>query len=155
MLYFYIGVGLAMFTVVIKVFEISTTISKQSYLNKTNDLDINNLLIKNENDKTFLKLLKDINGTQLGLNKEICTNIKNGINNESDPNYSILSKYTALNSYNIDNNFYSSHPRLVDGCGLTTDSHRLLIVPINNQVKYSLYSCILDFETSCSFEFSN
>ena len=155
MLYFYVGLGLAMFTIVIQVFELSTTISKQSYINKTNDLNIEKILIKNENDKNFLKLLKDINGTQIGTGMEICTKIKNGINDESDPNYSILSKYSVLNSYNIGDYLYSSHPRLVDGCNFIKDSHRVLIVPVNTQGEYSLYSCIIDLKPACRFEFIN
>ena len=156
MIYFYFGLGLAMLTVVSKVFEVSTAISKQSYIDKTKSINIETLLTKNQNDKIFLKLLKDINGKDLGTGNDICNNIKNGITNELDTNYSILSKYSSLNSYRIGNNLISTHQRLVDGCDLVNNNHRVLIVPTpNTSNQYSLYSCIVEINPNYRFEFIN
>ena len=66
MVFFYFGLGLAMFSIVIKVFEFSTIISKQSYINKSKALSNEKVLIRSQNDKIFLQLLNEINGISMG-----------------------------------------------------------------------------------------
>ena len=153
MLFFYVGLGLAMFSIVIKVFEVSSSISKQSYINKAKVLSIDKVLIRNQNDKIFLQLLNGMEGISMGTGKDICLNIKNGITDESNPSYSILSKYSALNSYSVGNFVYSSHPKLSDGCSFNSGSHRVIVVPKkHNPNQYSIYSCIISIEPKCRFE---
>ena len=93
MLYFYIGLGFSMFATVVQIFELSTTISKQSFINQPPIADLDKVLLKRQKDRRFLQLLNDINGNSLGEGADICINIKKGITDELDSNYSILSNY--------------------------------------------------------------
>ena len=153
MLFFYVGLGLAMMTTVIAIFETSTTISKNKYTIKNRSIDADKIIIKKQNDKKFLQMLSDIKGTSLGSGRLICQNIKNGLTNELDSNYSILSKYSMLNSYNAGIPSYASHSRLKDGCDLINGNHRVVIVPSSIETNtYNLYSCIINVEPKCQFE---
>ena len=154
MMFFYVGIGFAMLTSVVAIFELSTTITKnQTLTDTTESMPEDKLLIKKQNDKIFLKILDDLKGVSLGSGDQICQNIKNGSTNESNTNYSILSNYSILNNYNYGVPFTSAHPRLNNGCNLIYDSHRIIIVPSsleNNH--YNLYSCNIDIEPKCTFE---
>jgi len=154
MLFFYVGIGFAMLTTVVAIFETSTTITKNQILNDTNNsIPADKLLIKKQNEIIFLKMLDDLKGVSLGSGEEICQNIKDGSTNESNTNYSILSNYSILNNYSYGVTSDSTHPRLNNGCSLIYDSHRIIIVPSsleNNH--YNLYSCIIDIEPKCTFE---
>ena len=98
-------------------------------------------------------MLNDIKGTSLGTGQLICQNIKNGLTNELDTNYSILSKYSVLNNYISGVPSYASHSRLKDGCDLINGFHRVVIVPSSIESNtYNLYSCIIDVEPKCQFE---
>ena len=155
MIFFYVGIGFAMLTTVVAIFETSTTITKNQSLNdKNNSIQEDKLLMKKQNEIIFLKMLDDLKGISLGSGEEICQNIKDGSTNESNTNYSTLSNYSVLNSYNYGVPSSSTHPRLRNGCNLISDSHRIIIVPSlleNNH--YHLYSCIIDIEPKCTFEF--
>ncbi len=156
MIFFYVGLGFAMFTTVVAIFETSTTISKHDYINKSKILDANKIIFQKQNDKKFLQMLNDIKGTSLGSGPNICQNIKSGFVDELDPNFSTLSNYSVLNTYNSGIPSYTSHPRLKNGCNLINSFHRIVIVPSPIEANnYSLYSCIIDIEPKCSFEFLN
>jgi len=153
MLFFYVGLGFAMITTVVAIFQTSTTISKTHYVNKSEVKDSDKILLQKQNDKKFLEMLNDIKGISLGSGEQICQNIKNGFTNELDTNYSILSNYSVLNSYNTGIKSYSSHNRIKNGCNLINGSHRVVIVPSSTEVNsYNLYSCIVDIDPKCSFE---
>ena len=154
MMFFYVGLGFAMMTSIVSIFEVSTTIRKNHHLTDTSiSRQEDKLLIKNQNDKIFLKMLDDLKDVSLGSGEEICQNIKNGLTNESNTNHSILSNYSILNNYSYGVTSSSTHPRLNNGCSLIYDSHRIIIVPSsleNNH--YNLYSCNIDIEPKCTFE---
>ena len=153
MIFFYVGLGIAMMTSVVSIFETSTNISKNHYTIRRKTIDSNKVIFKKQNDKKFLQLLSDIKGTSLGSGKLICQNLKNGFANELDSNYSILSKYSILNIYNSGIPSYASHSRLKDGCDLINGPHRVVIVPSSIESNtYNLYSCIIDVEPKCQFE---
>ena len=153
-MFFYVGLGFAMMTSIVSIFEVSTTIRKNHHLTDTSiSRQEDKLLIKNQNDKIFLKMLGDLKGISLGSGEEICQNIKDGLTNVSNTNYSILSNYSILNNYSYGVTSSSTHPRLNNGCSLIYDSHRIIIVPSsleNNH--YNLYSCNIDIEPKCTFE---
>ena len=153
MLYFYLGLGFSMFTTVVQIFELSTTISKQNFINQPPTIDPDKVLLKRQNDRRFLQLLNDINGNYLGEGDDICINIKNGMTDQLDSNYSVLSKYSDLSSYNFSFPLSSTHSRLKDGCSLNDNSHRIIITPspIENN-NYLIYSCIISVQPECSFE---
>ena len=153
MIFFYVGLGIAMMTSVVSIFETSTNISKNHYTIRRKTIDSNKVIFKKQNDKKFLQMLNDIKGISLGSGQLICQNIKNGLTNDLDTNYSILSNYSMLNNYNSGVPSYASHNRLKDGCDLVNGNHRIIIVPssIENNT-YNLYSCIIDVEPKCQFE---
>ncbi len=156
MIFFYVGLGAAMITTVVAIFETSTTLNKNQYTERTKSIDEDKRIFQNQNDKKFLQLLDDINGRSIGTGQLICENIKNGFTDELDPNYSILSNYSILNNYKKGISSYTSHVRLKNGCDLVNGFHRVIIVPssIKNN-NYNLYSCIIDIEPKCSFELVN
>ena len=101
-------------------------------------------------------MLNDIKGISLGSGEDICQNIKNGMVDELDSNYSVLSNYSILNSYNTGLASYYSHPRLQNGCNLTYGSHRVVIAPSSSEINsYNLFSCIIEIEPKCNFELYN
>ena len=156
MLFFYVGLGLAMMTTVISIFETSTTISKNQNTIKSKAIDSDKLILQRQNDKEFLQLLNDIKGISLGSGDLICQNIKNGFVDELDTNYSILSKYSHLNSYKSGIPSYSSHIRFQNSCNLINNYHRVVIAPSLLQSNtYNLYSCIIDLDPKCPFEVVN
>lgn len=154
MIFFYAGLGFAMLTSVVAVFETSTILNKKQFINKTISLDAEEILLQKQNDKIFLQMLNDIKGNNLGIGKEICQNIKNAFTDSSDPLNYILVNYISLNNYDLGIPSYSDHARLKNGCEFIKDSHRVIIVPTNNEPKsYKLYSCLINIEPKCSFEF--
>ena len=156
MIFFYVGLGFAMMTTVVAIFETSTTINKNQYTIKTTTIDNNKLILQRQNDKKFLQMLNDLKGRPLGSGQLICQNIKNGFTNELNTNYSILTNYSMLNSYDSGVPSYSSHIRLANGCDLINGVHRVVIVPSSIEINtYNLYSCIIDVEPKCPFELVN
>ncbi len=153
MIFFYVGIGLAMMTAVLGIFETSITLNKNNYTSKSKPVDEDNLILQRQNDRKFLQMLNDIKGTSLGSGQDICQNIKNGFVDQLNPNYSILSNYSILNNYNTGIPSNSSHSRLINGCDLINGSHRVVIVPSSNENNtYKIYSCIINIEPICPFE---
>ena len=156
MIFFYLGLGFAMMTTVIAIFETSTIINKNQYTIRSETIDTEKINLRKQNDKKFLQLLNDIKGNSLGSGQLICQNIKNGFTNELNPNYSILSNCSVLNSYNYGSPSSSSHSRLKNGCNFINGSHRVIIVPSSNEVNtFNLYSCIVEIDPICPFELVN
>ena len=156
MIFFYVGIGFAMMTTVVAIFETSTAINKNQYTDKLKPVNSDKLISAKQSNIKFLQMLNDIKGTSLGSGQLICQNIKNGFSDELDPNYPVLSNYSILNNYNSGIPSYSPHNRLKNGCDLTNSYHRVIIVPstIENNA-YNLYSCIIDVEPKCPFELVN
>ena len=156
MIFFYVGIGFAMMTTVVAIFETSTAINKNQYTEKSKQVNSDKLIFAKQSNTKFLQMLRDIKGTSLGSGELICQNIKNGFSDELDPNYPVLSNYTILNKYISGVPSYSTHSRLINGCDLTNSFHRVIIVPstIENNT-YNLYSCIIDVEPKCPFELVN
>tara|TARA_B100000579_G_scaffold358094_1_gene314334 strand:- start:367 stop:837 length:471 start_codon:yes stop_codon:yes gene_type:complete len=156
MIFFYVGIGLAMMTTVLGIFETSITLNKNNYTSKSKPVDENSLILQRQQDKKFLQMLNDIKGRSLGSGQLICQNLKNGFTDQLDPNYSILSNYSILNNYNAGIPSYTSHVRLTNGCDLINGLHRVVIVPSSIESNtYNLYSCIIDLEPKCPFELNN
>ena len=156
MIFLYIGLGFGMLTTVVAIFQASTTINKNQYLNNSIPVDSNKILLQKQNNKKFLQMLNDIKGKSLGSGQQLCQNIKTGYNNVLDSNHSILSNYSVLNTYSSGISANTTHSRLNNGCELVYESHRIIIVPStleNNS--YNLYSCIVDIEPTCDFESIN
>ena len=156
MLFFYVGIGMAMMTTVVAIFETSIIIKKNQYTNKSKPINFEKVIFQKQNDKKFLQLLNDIKGRSLGSGQIICQNIKKGFSDELDPNYPILSKYSILNTYSNGIPSYTSQIRLKSGCDLINGFHRVVIVPSSSENNtYNLYSCILEEEPTCPFELVN
>ena len=156
MLFFYVGIGFAMITTIISMFESSMLLNKKVYISDKKLLDPNELNLRKPNDKKFLQLLNELNGISLGSGKEICQTIKNGFTDELNANYNILSKYSELNIYEPGIESNTNHSRLIGGCDLVKDSHLVIILPSSTDINtYNLYSCITNIEPKCIFELSN
>ena len=153
MIFFYVGLGYAMMTSILSIFQIATTINKNQYTTRNNSVNSNKLFFQKENDKKFIEMLNDMKGIPLGSGELICENLKNGFTDELDDNYSILSNYSILDSYNTGIPSYSTQPRLINGCNLVNGYHRVVIVPSSMETNtYNLYSCIVKVEPQCPFE---
>ena len=153
MIFIYTALGFAMITTVVAIFETSITINKRQFINKSKTIDPEIRLLKNQNDRQFLSLLKELEGISLGSGQDICLNIKNGFTDKLDPNYPKISKYSILNNYKTAIPSYSIHQRLINGCELIKDSHRIIIVPNSDELnKYKYYSCIIKVDPKCNFE---
>ncbi len=153
MIYFYVGLGFAMMTTIVSIFEISTTINKNKYTIRVIKNEADKTILQKQNDKKFLQMLDDLKGINIGSGQLICQNLKNGFDDELDPNYAILSNYSILNLYNSGIPSYTSHSKLKDGCDLVNDYHRVIIVPNQKENNaYNLYSCIINVDPKCPFE---
>ena len=156
MIFFYVGIGFAMLTTVISIFETSTTINKNKYLIRGISRESDKIILRKQNDKKFLQMLNDMKGKSIGSGEEICQNIKKGFTDNLDSNHAILSNYSMLNIYNPGIPSYTSHIRLKNGCELVNNFHRVIIVPSSLESNtYNLYSCIINIEPKCSFELTN
>ena len=154
MIFFYVGIGFAMLTTVVALFETSTIINKKQFMNESITSDNEKILIQKQNDKIFLQMLDDMEGKSLGTGQEICQNIKAGITDPWNQYHYILKNYTNLNAYNLGIQSYSNHIRLKNGCQLVQNSHRVIIVPNPMEGNtYNLYSCVINIEPKCTFEF--
>ena len=152
MIFFYTGIGFAMFTSVLAILQTSALLNKNHFLDKSNQKDTDKILIQKQHDTKFIQLLSEQNLSSLGKGQDICANLKKGFTDISDPNYSIFNKYLILNSYNqIEVN--SLNTRLSKGCGMNNKNHRVIIVPSSNKdMKYNIFSCIIESDSYCSFE---
>mgnify|MGYP001303115955 CR=1 FL=1 len=156
MIFFYVGLGFAMMTTVIAIFETSTTLNKNQYNISSKAINSDKVMLRRQNDKKFLQMLNDIKGTSLGSGQSICQNIKDGFTNEINPNHSILSNYSILNNYTSGIPSYTNHSKLMNGCDLINGEHRVVIVPSSFEINtYNLYSCIIKIDPKCPFELVN
>ena len=151
MIFLYTILGMFMFTNIISIFEIASFINNQKMFDTPSSPNQSLLLSKREKDRRFLKLLNEINSS-LGSGNSLCQNIIDGMTNSENNNFSVLSNYTDLAIYKQSIPVTSQHLLLSNGCDLNNASHRVLIVPSqDNQNHYLFYSCISD-GIVCKFE---
>jgi len=140
-----------MFTNIISIFEMASTINNQQIFDRSPTFDQALLLSKREKDRRFLKLLSEAN-LSLGSGNSICQNILDGMTNNDNSNFLILSNYTDLANYKQSIPITSQNPLFDNGCDLNNASHRVLIVPSQDNLNpYLFYSCISD-GLVCKFE---
>ena len=53
MLFFYVGLGFAMYTAILGIFEMSLLISNQRFMNKTKLINSQDIILQRNNDKVF------------------------------------------------------------------------------------------------------
>ncbi|PYE01077.1 hypothetical protein [Prochlorococcus marinus] len=164
MLFFYVGLGFAMYTATLGIFEMSLAISKQRFMSNTNILNPQDINTKKNNDKVFLSLiesLKDFNSSsdlddlEINLQDDICLDISYSMLNENGKYSSILNSpdYTDISSYNPGIKSYSTHSKFINSCSLVNNFHRVIISYDNSNIdEYSYYSCIIDMDPICRFE---
>lgn len=151
MIFLYTILGMFMFTNIISIFEIASTINNQKTFDRPVSSNQSLLLSKREKDRRFLQLLNEINSS-LGSGNSLCQNIIDGITNSDNNNYPILSNYTDLGNYKQLIPVTSQHSLLSNGCDLNNASHRVLIIPSQDNLNpYLFYSCISD-GIVCKFE---
>ena len=72
MIFFYVGIGFAMMTTVVAIFETSTAINKNQYTEKSKQVNSDKLIFAKQSNTKFLQMLRDIKGTSLGSGELIC-----------------------------------------------------------------------------------
>ena len=151
MIFLYTIVGMFMFTNIISIFEMATVINKQQTFNRPTSFDQDVLLSKREKDRRFLKLLSEVNSS-LGSGNSICQNILDGMSNDENENFSILSNYTDLANYKQSIPVTSQNPLFSNSCDLNNGLHRVILAPSQDYLNpYLFYSCISD-GIACKFE---
>ena len=166
MIYFYAGLGAAMLTGIMVLFEVGLALTGQSLVDEQSELEGYQDVVKSS-DRLFQRMLTDPQDLQAlgtgrygsGLCQQIICRIQ-GINCSSSNAESPL--YTGLQSY--------STPKYTTSAGVWSSScalegelddgkriHRLLIRPSRNRLDlgYELYSCIIERkgpDPRCMFE---
>ena len=151
MIFFYSILGIFMFTHIISIFEMATTINNQQIFDRPFKNKESVLISKREKDRRFLMLLSQIDST-LGTGSSLCKNIIDGMTNPENSNYSILSSYDDLSDFRPGIPISSTHSLFVNGCDLNKGNHRVIIIPsLDFQNPYLYFSCISD-GVRCRFE---
>ena len=151
MIFLYAILGMFMFTNIISIFEMASAINNQQTFDSPKSYNNDLLLSKREKDRRFLKLLSEVNNS-LGSGNSLCQNLIDGITNNDNNNFSVLSNYNDLANYKQSIPINSQNPLFANGCDLNSASHRVLIVPSqDNPNSYLFYSCISD-GLVCKFE---
>ena len=116
MAFFYGGLGIAMMTGIVGIFQIAVSLKTQQHLYKPIQAIATS---QKEKDKRFLQLLNDLSQLTISLedtDQNICQYIRSGILNSEHPFNPLLSNYIDLSEYNSGGVINSSHSKLENGC---------------------------------------
>jgi len=144
MTYLYAGLGIAMLTAVMAMFQIAMGLSQQQMVSKP-PRDAYLKSVWQSNDQQFLRLVKTMD-SGWGAGPTLCDKIRQTI--------AASSTYSSLSDYGPGLVSPSSHPRLMGACALANGSHRVLIAPTPaGATGYRLYSCLIKAgDVECGFE---
>lgn len=145
MTYLYAGMGLAMLTAIMAMFQISSGLTKQQIFSRP-PVDSYLKSVWQSNDQQFLRLIETMDSSW-GSSSTLCEKILQAVGPGST--YPNLSNYVkGLETAN-------GHPRLSGACVLGQGPHRVLVVPSTfGGRSHRLYSCVLTKGVSCDFEAS-
>jgi len=150
MTYLYAGLGLAMLTAVMAMFQVAMGLTQQQIVSQPpQDRYLNS--VGRSNDRKFLRLMNVINaGSGPG---STCDKIKDVIDKDKQKP-SINQEFHDLYAYGQGLVISSSHFRLDGACALPNGSHRVLIAPAPAGAKgYRLFSCLITgSDDQCGFE---
>ena len=144
MTYLYAGLGIAMLTAVMAMFQIAMGLTQQQIVSKPPQ-DTYLKSVWQSNDQQFLRLIKTMD-SGWGTGATLCDKIRQTI--------ATTSTYSSLSDYGSGLVSSSSHPRLTGACALANGSHRILIAPPPaGAMGYRLYSCLITGgDVECGFE---
>ena len=144
MVYLYAGLGVAMLTGIMAVFEMGLALTGQSLIPSTIDVYFGDPVVK-AMDQNMLRLLKDPDQVKPGLEgSTLC----NRVIDEYQSTFSGGSSLVVDTTSPLNANWLGA-------CVMSNKEHRILIVPgvSSASIPYSFYSCILvNSEDQCSFE---
>lgn len=157
MTYLYAGLGIAMLTAIMAMFEISQGITRQQIFSSPPPDPYRQSSFKAV-DKALLSLIAA--PSPIGLRDSALTGVAlcGELTGLADPksingvlrNHANL--YPALNGYQ----FYPSDLAIesfVQGCVAASGSHRVYVVPSKDgPYPYSIFSCVLANDSQCAFE---
>jgi len=153
MTYLYAGLGIAMLTAVMAMFQIAMGLTQQQIVSKP---PRDNYLQSpwQSNDRQFLRLIKTMEESPKF--KPTCDIIKNAIDKDKALNSPF---FPGLHPYNLTQGSASNHARLAGACALVNQDHRVLIAPApSGATGYRLYSCLIaasdvrEGRVECKFE---
>jgi len=150
MTYLYAGLGIAMLSAVMAMFQIAMGLTQQQMVSKPPQ-DTYLKSVWQSNDQQFLQLVKTMD-SGWGTGSTLCDKIKQTI--------AASSTYSSLSDYDPGLVSSSLHLRF-DGpcepCALANGSHRVLIAAAPaGAAGYRLYSCLIKAgDVECGFEMNN
>ena len=166
MIYFYAGLGAAMLTGIMALFEVGMALRGQSLLDDRSGLDTYQDVV-NSADQLFLRMLTESSDLKaLGSGRyqyDLCQQILcriHGMGCLNGNRKALL--YAELQSYDIASStpstgIWSSSCALERDLGKGETTHRLLVLPNRERIDfgYELYTCILEansLDQRCLFE---
>ena len=145
MTYLYAGLGIAMLTAIMAMFQIATGLTQQQISSKP-PTDSYLKSVWQSNDQQFLRLIETMDGTW-GTGSVLCQKIIQTV--------ATGGAFPGLAGYVESLGTASLHSRFVGACVLGSGSHRVLIAPkpaSSTGASYRLYSCLLSSGVACNFE---
>lgn len=139
MIYLYAGMGVAMLTAIMAMFEMANGLTGQQMFSRP-PKDVYLQSVHQTYDQSFLRLIESMDTSWN------CPMIRQEI--ESNPLFSNIKSYRdGLPSE-------STHQLLMGSCVFSNGNHRVLISPLpqGSTKSHRLFSCLLVDEVMCSFE---
>ncbi len=147
MTYLYAGLGMAMLTAIMAMFEMASGITGQQMFSRP-PVDRYMQSAAQGADRQFLELIS-IADSSWGSGDALCTKILAEIEKPG-------SRYGGLAGYTRSVATTSGHLRLTGACVLAKGEHRVLVAPVAGAGRsYGLYSCAPQNASSCLFEGSS
>ncbi|MBM5828625.1 MAG: hypothetical protein FJ050_11415 [Cyanobacteria bacterium M_surface_7_m2_040] len=144
MTYLYAGLGIAMLTAVMAMFQVAMGLTQQQIASKPPQ----DSYVKSpwqSNDQQFLRLIQTMDSSW-GSGSTLCGKIMQTI--------AVSSTYPNLSGYGPGLVSSSGHARLAGACALANAAHRVVIAPAPaGATGYRLYSCLIQGgDVDCAFE---
>jgi len=143
--YLYAGMGIAMLTAIMAMFQISTGLTQQQIFSKP-PADPYLKSVWQSNDQQFLRLIETMDGTW-GSGSTLCQKIIQTVGSGAS--------FPGLTGYVESLGSGSLHTRFIGACVLGSGPHRVLVAPKPSSsvgTSYRLYSCVLTGGVACNFE---
>ena len=145
MTYLYAGLGIAMLTAIMAMFQVATGLTQPE---NSSELPPDSYLksVWQSNDQQFLRLIETMDATW-GTGSVLCQKMIQAL--------ATGGAFPGLTGYVESLGTASLHSRFVGACVLGSGSHRVLIAPkpaSSAGANYRLYSCVLSSGVACDFE---
>ena len=145
MVYLYAGLGIAMLSGIMAIFEMGLALTGQSLIPSPADAYLSDPVVK-QMDQNLLRLLNNPAQVVQGLEREVlCNKLKAAYE----------TRYPTKGNPWVEDSRLPINDNWLNACVMNNGSHRVLIVPelVNKSIPYQFYSCVIDDgEDRCSFE---